>query len=175
MTRAPKQERSAQRQKQIADAAIDVIARHGIASVTHRRVAESAGVSLAATTYYYKTKADIIAVASAQLLAAYVDAFRRVAERHEEDAATSLRDLVIKVVTNATGTYRTGTLAWCEIILDGARHQETRSLARAWFTRLGEIWGGIARVVGADEPEEVARSAIDVVIGLLFIVIPLGL
>jgi len=173
--RAPKQERSAQRQKLIADAAIAVIAQHGIASVTHRRVAESAGVSLAATTYYYKTKADIIAVASAQLLACYVEAFRRFAARHPEEGATSLRDLVIKLVINATGTYRTGTLAWCEIVLDGARHQETRSLARAWFARLSEIWGQIARVLGVDAPEDVARSAIDMIIGLLFIVIPLGL
>jgi AcrR family transcriptional regulator len=174
-SRAPKQERSAQRHRQIADAAIEVIARHGIASVTHRRVAESAGVSLAATTYYYKTKADIIAVASAQLLAGYVDAFRKFGERHREDDAASFRDLVIRVATNAVGKHRIGTLAWCEIILDGARHRETRSLARAWFARLFEIWDEIARVLGVDAPAEAARSAIDVIIGLIFIVVPLGL
>ncbi|HVY79356.1 MAG TPA: TetR family transcriptional regulator [Steroidobacteraceae bacterium] len=174
-SRAPKQERSAQRQRLIAEAAIAVIADHGIASVTHRRVAERAGVSLAATTYYYKTKADIIAVASAQLLAGYVDAFRRVAERHRAEPGTSVRDLVSRLVINATGKYRTGTLAWCEIILDGARHQDTRTLARAWFARLFEIWSQIARVHELDAPEDVARSAIDMIIGLLLIVIPLGL
>jgi AcrR family transcriptional regulator len=152
-----------------------VIAQHGIASVTHRRVAESAGVSLAATTYYYKTKADIIAVASAQLLAGYVDAFRRFGERHGEDDATSFRDLVTRVITNAVGKHRTGTLAWCEIILDGARHQDTRALARDWFARLFEIWRDIARVLAVEEPQDAARSAIDAIIGLIFIVIPLGL
>ena len=173
--RVPKQERSAQRRKLIADAAIAVIAQHGIASVTHRRVAETAGVSLAATTYYYKTKAEIIAVASAQLLAGYVDAFRRFTERHRADSETSFRDFVIQILANATGKHRTGTLAWCEIILDGARHPDTRSLTRAWFARLGEVWGDIARFLGAREPDETARSAIDAVIGLLFIVVPLGL
>jgi AcrR family transcriptional regulator len=173
--RAPKQERSAQRQKLIADAALAVIAEHGIASVTHRRVAESAGVSLAATTYYYATKADIIAVASAQLLAGYVEAFRGFAERHREDAATPFRELVIRLVTNAVGKHRTGTLAWCEIILDGARHRDTRALARAWFEQLFETWEDTARVLGVDEPEDAARSAIDVVIGLLLVVLPLGL
>jgi AcrR family transcriptional regulator len=171
----PQQERSAQRQKLIADAVISVIARDGLASVTHRRVADYAGVSLAATTYYYKTKADIIAVASARLLESYVEAFSRFAARHREAAAISFRDFVIKVVINFTGKHRLDTIAWCEIILDGARHPETRALARTWFARLFEVWGEMARVLAADEPGIAARSAIDMVIGLTFVIIPLGL
>ena len=171
----PQQERSAQRQKLIADAAISIIARDGLANVTHRRVADHAGVSLAATTYYYATKADIIAVASARLLQSYVEAFSRFAARHREAAAISFRDFVIKVVINFTGKHRLDTIAWCEIILDGARHPETRALARTWFARLFEVWGEMARVLAADEPEIAARSAIDMVIGLTFVIIPLGL
>jgi DNA-binding transcriptional regulator YbjK len=173
--RTPQQERSAQRQKLIADAAISVIARNGLAGVTHRRVADYAGVSLAATTYYYKTKADIIAVASDRLLESYVEAFSRFAARHRDAAAISFRDFVTKVVINFTSKHRLHTIAWCEIILDGARHPETRSLARTWFARLFEVWGEMARVLAAGEPATVARSAIDTVIGLIFVIIPLGL
>jgi AcrR family transcriptional regulator len=175
VARSPKQERSAQRQRLITDAAIAVIAEHGLANVTHRLVANRAGVSLAATTYYFKTKADIVCVASAQLLAGYVDAFSRFAERRRADEGFSFRDFVIRAVMNATDKHRTGSLAWCEIVLDGARHQETRTLARIWFARLFEVWSDIAQMLGVEEPASVARSAIDTLIGLLLIVIPLGL
>lgn len=173
--RAPKQERSAQRQQRIADAAIAAIAKSGIAGVTHRQVAREAGVSLAATTYYYQTKSDIIADAANQLLTAYVNAFRRFLERQPDKPGLTFRDFAMKLIINAAGKHRTGTLAWCEIILDAARHPETRTLARAWFARLGDVWLEIATAFGVPSERDAVRSAVDIVIGLLFVVVPLGL
>jgi len=57
--RGSKQERSIARRGRIAEAAIEVLATHGVAGMTHRLVAQRACVSLAATTYYYNTKFDI--------------------------------------------------------------------------------------------------------------------
>jgi DNA-binding transcriptional regulator YbjK len=173
--RAAKQERSAQRQQRIADAAVAVIARRGIAGVTHRLVAREARVSLAATTYYYQTKQDIIADASRQLLAGYVDAFQRFAKRHYEDPTLSFRDFAMRLVTNAAGKHRTGTLAWCEIILYCAQHPEMRELARTWFTKLAEVWLDIAQILRVADPRDAIPSALDIVIGLLFVVVPLGI
>lgn len=170
-----KQDRSAQRQQRIADAAVAVIAQAGIAGVTHRRVAREAGVSLAATTYYYRAKSDIVADASNRLLAGYVDAFRRFLERRPEKPDLTFRDFAMKLVTNAAGRHRTGSLAWCEIMLDAPRHLETRALARVWFAALGEVWLEIATAFGVPDAEQVVRSAIDIVVGLLFAVLPLGL
>jgi DNA-binding transcriptional regulator YbjK len=173
--RATKQERSSQRRQRIVEAAIEVIAEHGIEGVTHRLVARRAGVSLAATTYYYETKADIIADASAQLLASYVDSFRRFAGRKADAPPVSFREFATRLVMNAVGRHRSGTLAWCEIILDAARHPETRSLARTWFSALSEIWLDIARSLRVGQPGHVIPSAFDIVVGLLFVVVPLGL
>ena len=173
--RAAKQERSTHRQQRIADAAVSVIARHGIAGVTHRLVARQANVSLAATTYYYQTKQDIIADASRQLLTGYVDAFRRFAERHRDQPEVSFRDFAMRLVTNAAGKHRAGTLAWCEIILDCAQHPEMRELARNWFANLAETWRDIARTLRVADPRDLLPSAIDIVIGLLFVVVPLGI
>lgn len=173
--RATRQKRSVDRQNRIAEAAIAVIAQHGIAGVTHRLVAREAGVSLAATTYHYETKLDIIADASAQLLHGYTEAFRRFLERRAERPALSFRDFAMRVVANAAGRDRMATLAWCEIILDAARHSEARMFAGQWFGRLHEIWREIAVALGVDDPVPVARTAIDIVIGLIFVVVPLGL
>lgn len=173
--RITNQERSAQRRRRIVDAAISVIADHGLAGVTHRLVAQKAHVSLAATTYYYETKLDLVADASQQLLAGYVEAFERFADQHRDSSAVTFRDFAMKLITNATGSHRTGTLAWCEIILDAARHQETRALANIWFAKLTQVWTRIAEVLRVTSPELAAGSAIDVVVGMLFTVVSLGL
>ncbi len=152
-----------------------MIARHGIAGVTHRRVAAEAKVSLAATTYHYQTKLDIIADASSRLLEGYTGAFRSFLDRHPREASLSFRDFAMRVAIAAAGRHRVGSLAWCEIILDAARHPETRDIARDWFETLLAIWTEIAVAFDVPDPRAVATSAIDTVIGLLFVIVPLGL
>jgi DNA-binding transcriptional regulator YbjK len=47
----------------IVRATVRLVARDGVASVTHRRVAAEAEVSLSSTTWHFATKADILAAA----------------------------------------------------------------------------------------------------------------
>lgn len=64
--------------RKLVEAALHVIAEKGAARLTQREVAAAAGLSLAATTYFFRTKADLVAAAfhelhrqvSAQALAA---------------------------------------------------------------------------------------------------------
>lgn len=173
--RQTKQDRSTARQRRITEGAIVAISRHGMGGVTHRRVANEAHVSLAATTYYYETKGDIIADASRTLLARYVDAFRRFSKKTDPGARLSFRDFALKLVFNAAGKHKVETLAWCEILVNAARDDEMRELARAWFVTLDELWQGIALLLDVEDIQNAVISAIDTVIGLLFTVIPLGL
>ena len=46
---------------EIARAVIDVVARHGLRRLTHRKVAEAAGVPLGSTTYHFETLDDLMA------------------------------------------------------------------------------------------------------------------
>lgn len=173
--RITRQERSAYRQRRIVDAAIGIVAERGLAGLTHRQIAAQAGLSLAATTYYYAAKSDIVGAASDRLLANYVESFRRFAERNRGRTDMTFRDFVLRLLGNAAAGNRAATLAWCEIILDAARHADTQALARSWFGNLAAIWTGIAEMLGADAPAGTARSAIDVLLGLLFVTLPLGL
>jgi len=174
--RHTKQDRSRNRQRTIAEGAIAAISDHGIAGLTHRRVAEYAQVSLAATTYYYQTKNDIITDASHELLDQYVRAFRRFEERYAASSGgLSFRDFALKLVANALGRHRAVTLAWCEITLNAAHEPELQALTRSWYRALVGIWQNIARLLGEDDVERAARSAIDVVVGFLFLLVPLGL
>lgn len=144
--------------------------------MTHRSVANKAGVSLAATTYYYATKNDIIADASRELLDGYVAAFHRFADKHRGNAnRPTFRDFAFKLVLNAMDKHSVASVAWCEIIANISRQPELGHLARDWFSALHEVWQEIAGVLGADDAEGAVTSAIDTVIGFLFILLPLRL
>lgn len=171
----PRQQRSLRRQQQIAEAAVAVIGRDGTARLTHRGVAREAEVSLAATTYYYETRHDIIADASARLLDNYIAGTDRLRRRLAQEPGADLANVAARVLAAGLGRQRLPTLAWCEIMLDCARHSEGHDLARGWYESITRIWLDVARIVGAPGPEAAAVSAVDTLIGLYFTALPLGL
>jgi DNA-binding transcriptional regulator YbjK len=59
--KTPRRKPDPQRRLRIVEAALDVIAERGIEGLTHRAVAERADVPLAATTYYFTDKEDLLA------------------------------------------------------------------------------------------------------------------
>ncbi len=172
--RVTSQDRSSVRRKQIATAAIATISRYGLAGVTHRLVAKEANVSLAATTYYYRTKADIIADASSELLDGYVAGLEAFAERIENRPQVPLRDLAIELAVNAAGGRHMEAIAWFEIMLGAARQEELRELTIPSLASMGIAWARICRAAGLPDNEETIRSAMDIVIGLTLAVTALG-
>jgi len=57
------------KRRAILEAVLEVIADTGLQSVTHRRVAATAGVPLGSTTYYFRTRDDLIRAAFQHSLA----------------------------------------------------------------------------------------------------------
>lgn len=172
------QDRAVATRGKITDGAVEVLARSGVAGLTHRAVARAAGVSLAATTYHFDTKSDIITEASRILLDGYLTAFRRLVERMDAGAETNLRnldDLVVRVVINAIGRQRIRSLAWCELVLHGGRSVEGRALALAWYEQFDAIWLAIAERIGPIPATARARAAVDLAVGLTFLLHPLVL
>ena len=52
--------RGERRRQAILDATLTLVGRLGAGAITHRAVAEEAGVPLAATTYYFSSKSDLV-------------------------------------------------------------------------------------------------------------------
>jgi AcrR family transcriptional regulator len=168
--------RAARTKAKIADAVITVLAEAGSSRLTHRLVAAAAGVPLAATTYHYATKREMIADASHRLLDGYVRSFQRAAERRRRgEGTTDLAGFVTKLLTNASGRHRRSALAWCEVILDAARSPEGHALADQWFQKLFEAWSDLARAMYGELGDDAVMSGVDTAIGLLFITLPLEL
>ena len=65
----------------IVAATVRIVAREGVAAVTHRRVAAEAGVALSSTTWHFATKADILEAALHWTARREVDRIATIADR----------------------------------------------------------------------------------------------
>lgn len=164
--RAAKQERSERARAAIAEGVITVLARHGIADLTHRRAAEASGASLAATTYYFATKADMLAQASNQVLDRYLEAFAAAAQPGGEGREGYI-DFVSRVAANGLERDRDPLLAWFEIMLDGTRQPEARAIARSWYVQFDRLWLRLAEGFGLENPRLAGQSGFDLTVGAM--------
>jgi DNA-binding transcriptional regulator YbjK len=77
----PRAEASRRIRDAIVAATVRIVAREGVAAVTHRRVAAEAGVALSSTTWHFATKADILESALHWTARREVDRIGAIADR----------------------------------------------------------------------------------------------
>lgn len=149
-----------------------MIASEGVAGMTHRRVAQEAGVSLAATTYHFETKADIVAAAAERSFADYDAALRGVATRWREspENAWNFHQLLFQLIAGSVARSRPISLAWYEIVLHNTRRQDE---AYDWLPSVRSEWLEIANAMDVADPEDVSVSAVDMLLGLVLMTLAL--
>jgi DNA-binding transcriptional regulator YbjK len=130
-------EQRAERRKAIIDAALRIIASRGLPAVTHRTVAREARVPLAATTYYFASKNEILSEALESLAAVEVARLERLAadvaegSPTETELAAALGEALIPVAGDAERTW----LAQFEIYVEAARNPDLRPAVARGFRR----------------------------------------
>ncbi|MGB3439359.1 MAG: TetR family transcriptional regulator [Actinophytocola sp.] len=132
------------RRRKIVTAAVAAIADVGVGNVTHRRIAELAGVPLGSTTYYFPTLDDLVAAALREAIE-----YARADLEAWADELLASRD-VIGTFVEATMRYldnREQVLLEYELYLAAARMPELRPLAQLWIDGLRGI---CARFAGKD-------------------------
>ena len=77
----PRAEASRRTRDAIVAATVRIVAREGVAAVTHRHVAAEAGVALSSTTWHFATKADILEAALQWTAGQEVEGIRAIADR----------------------------------------------------------------------------------------------
>ena len=158
-----------QRREEILRATLGLIGLRGADAVTHRAVAEAAGVPLSATTYYFASKDDLLG--QALLLAA-----REETERLEQLVlelsssslsaggwAAAVAGQISADVDEDPGKHVT----LFELALEATRTEVLRADVREWQSahlRLGET---VCRAVGSPEPELDSRIVVAVLTGLM--------
>ena len=170
------QERAWKTRRQTLDGVLTIVAQQGLAGVTHRAVARTAGVSLAATTRHFTTKESLVAELSEMLRDDYLADFRRLEASIRRGAAptvTTLEELALRVARNALTAGRKRAIAWCELMLQGGRSPEGRRRAREWYARIDELWSGIGAALPERQADMPPEMAVDLTVGLQILLHPL--
>lgn len=121
------------RRDRIIDACLDVIAHHGVAGTSHRRVAAQAGVPLGSMTYHFHGMDELLREAFTRFAARVAEQFeRRMASAGD---ATAAREAVVTlIVDDGFGDERDLILSH-ELYTLAARDPGYRSITASWMAR----------------------------------------
>ena len=157
---------TAGRREQILEAALRVIGRSGRQAVTHRAVAEEAGVPLGSTTYYFDSRDDLLRQALEHVAASEVE---RYAERGEElrlvKSARELADRLVDDLVEAA-TDRIAHIAEYEPWLEAGQRPELREAAQSWCDAEQRSVAGAMEAVGSTDPAADASLVVAAIDGL---------
>jgi DNA-binding transcriptional regulator YbjK len=127
----------------IVVATVRVVAREGVAAVTHRRVAADAGVSLSSTTWHFAAKSDILEAALRWTAHREVARIGEIADRlgsADFDPSAWAKELADWLLEQVTGEREVAVALYrLQIELLGSAH--ARAVHREWgreLQRLGD-------------------------------------
>lgn len=156
------------RRAAILEATVRILVRGGLAAVTHRAVAREADVPLAATTYYFRSKEELLGEALATMVA---DEIARLGQRaavmgeglsSPGDSAAALAEVLFP---DAEATR--ALLAKFEVYLEAARRPELREPAAHWQDALADLATMTLAAGGARDPERLAPVVIAGIDGII--------
>ncbi|MCP5060726.1 MAG: TetR/AcrR family transcriptional regulator [bacterium] len=148
-----------QRRQELLEAVLRIVARDGVAAVTHRAVAAEAEAPLRATTYYFATKEDMIRDAfrffAEQSILQIDEASERYLDRDvgPEDAVS----LIFETIVQESRNPNTSWAAEFELILAIAREPSFAPEYRAFQDRIDEGLQLAMRRIGSHHPARDAR------------------
>jgi DNA-binding transcriptional regulator YbjK len=162
-------EQRAERRQAIVDAALRIIASEGLPGVTHRTVAREAGVPLAATTYYFASKNEILSEALESLATVEVARLEALTATvvatspTRVELAAALGEALIPAPADAERAW----LAQFEIYVEAARNPALRPAVQRWRQAFVDLAAAGLRAIGAPEPERRAPIAVAAINGIL--------
>jgi TetR/AcrR family transcriptional regulator, regulator of biofilm formation and stress response len=161
-----KRPRGPARREALLEAVLAIVAEVGAEAVTHRRVAERAGLPLASTTYWFDSKEDLLTAALE--LAAERDVARLRAltvELRERDPLEAVLDAVLDPLDEPTS--RASLMAAYALLLEAARRPALQALARRWTDAYLDTIGELLERAGSPPPREDTRLILAAADGLL--------
>jgi DNA-binding transcriptional regulator YbjK len=141
-----RQARGERRRRAILEAALRVIGERGVDAVSHRTVADEAGVPLASTTYYFESLDDVLEGA----LELFVDeeAARLTALVERLDG----QDLPPLEIARLFRSELEPDVAQFELYVEAARRPRLQEVARRSIEMYGTVAAAALRAAGAAEP-----------------------
>lgn len=147
------------RRDTIIAATLRLLRAGGPRAVTHRAVAEEGGVPLAATTYYFSSKEELMEEALRRIAGEEVD--RLSARSRQLIAAGAGNDLtadgLADLLAEALRGEEEGELPKFEIYLEAARRPALRSACAHWLDAFCELAEAALQIAGTADPAGASR------------------
>jgi DNA-binding transcriptional regulator YbjK len=154
------------RREQILEATLRVIGREGRESVTHRAVAEEAGVPLGSTTYYFDSRDDLLQQALEYVSAHEVVRYGTLGEElRSVKSGRELADRLLSELVSAAED-RVAYIAEYELWLEAGRRPELREAAQSWCDAEQRSVAGAMEALGSSDPRADASLVVAALDGL---------
>lgn len=165
--------RGAARREALLEAVLRIVADVGADAVTHRRVAEEAGLPLASTTYWFDSKEHLLTAALE--MAAERDTARLLADvagrQTGKDTPKQLIDAAVATIVDSCSAgqpaSRRSLMATYTMLLEAARRPALREIAERWTEVYLLTLGQLLERAGSKRPYEDAKTLLGASDGLL--------
>jgi TetR/AcrR family transcriptional regulator, regulator of biofilm formation and stress response len=151
-TRGRRDRRGELRRAELLEAAIHLIGAHGLDGVTHRAVAAAAGVPAASTSYYFRSKDELIDEALSTLATREIERLRQRRQALGDRAADleeTTQALSAWIEEQLTDEGRVAMLAQYQLQLEAARRPEAAAILAAWKEGTDDLAETAMRALGA--------------------------
>lgn len=162
--------RGAARREALLEAVLHIVGDVGPDAVTHRRVAEVAGLPLASTTYWFESKDHLLTAALE--LAAERDTARLLdtlaqAERGDADPLDTVVAVIAESCLDASQSGRGSLIATFALLLEAARRPALQDVSRRWTEAYLLTLGRLLESAGSARPRQDAELLLGAADGLL--------
>ncbi len=151
----------------IADSAIEVVARDGVRALTHRAVDSEAGLSSGSTSYYCRTRAQLLTL-TVDRLTSLLRGFVEVSGIQElaSSDADDVLGMLTRMVDGLLADYRGELAARSALIVELAGKEDTTDLVAALLDPSDLV--GALDAAGLRDPATAALDLLTVYEGLLW-------
>jgi DNA-binding transcriptional regulator YbjK len=162
--------RGAARREALLDAVLRIVAEVGVDAVTHRRVAEVAGLPLASTTYWFESKEQLLTAAlerAAQLDIERLHGFLDEGRKRGDDPLSVAVEAILGSPEDRVQTGRSWLLATYALVLEAARRPALRASTARWTEAYLEALGRLLAAAGSRDSRADAELLLAASDGLL--------
>ena len=162
--------RGAARREALLDAVLRVVAEAGVDAVTHRRVAEVAGLPLASTTYWFDSKEHLLTAALQRAADRDIERLRAVlgeTPEHEPDPLGLAVGAILGPGAESSQASRGWLLATYALVLEAARRPALREVTMGWTNAYLEALPPLLAAAGSQHPRSDAELLLAAADGLL--------
>lgn len=165
-----RQQRGLERRDAIVDATLSILESEGLEGVTHRRVADAAGVPLAATTYYFSSKEDLMQAAMGRLIEREAKVFGAIADAVGGGGSMSIDEGVEALIAYQHYLIREKRMAQFaefELYLRVARTASGSDALGQWPQAFREVAEAALTALGAAQPRRDGHALVALIHGLV--------